>query len=72
MDLIPGLAKACRRDMTKFCSTATGNDQVIPCLKKNIEVRQVIPQFEGICCEVNLFTANSVSLPILVISSLQN
>ena len=37
VDLMPGLAKACRRDMTKFCHGSTNNDQMIPCLKKNIE-----------------------------------
>ncbi|XP_028392592.1 Golgi apparatus protein 1-like [Dendronephthya gigantea] len=35
--LMPGLEKACRRDISKFCEHVTNNDQVIPCLKKNIE-----------------------------------
>jgi hypothetical protein len=38
---MPELAKACRRDMTKFCHDATNNDQIIPSLKKNIEVGQI-------------------------------
>ncbi|CAB3991054.1 Golgi apparatus 1, partial, partial [Paramuricea clavata] len=37
VDLMPGLAKACRRDIIKFCYDATNNDQIIPSLKKNIE-----------------------------------
>ena len=45
VDLMPGLAKACRRDMTEFCHDATNNDQIIPCLKKNIEVRQIFHSF---------------------------
>ena len=38
VELIPGLGKACRRDISKFCHKITNNDQVIPCLKKNIKV----------------------------------
>ena len=37
VELIPGLGKACRRDISKFCHKITNNDQVIPCLKKNIK-----------------------------------
>ncbi len=41
---MPGLAKACRKDIRDFCSDATNNDQMIPCLKKNIKVGQIRPR----------------------------
>lgn len=45
--LMPGLAKACRLDMSKFCHEVTNNDQVIPCLKKNIKVRKIVRALLG-------------------------
>ncbi|XP_046842726.1 Golgi apparatus protein 1-like isoform X2 [Xenia sp. Carnegie-2017] len=37
IELMPGLAKACHKDIKDFCHEVTHNDQIIPCLKKNIK-----------------------------------